>query len=104
MIGTTTIEYDESGTPTSTKFEPQLQVQLNDDLRQQLMSVKGTEGSARIKEQSELVLGAWFAGVSEIELADREEFEVASEVVECEKYDGGGVRKCVMRFSLRKRG
>lgn len=102
MIGTTAIEYDERGCPTSVEFKPVLGVDLDEGLRRQLMEVAGDDGPMRIRTQSELVFAAWANRLSEIELADRERYEVAAELVACEKYDEARVRRCEMRFAFRR--
>lgn len=103
-IGVVTIGYDANGKPEFAKFKPTIQVTADTQLLDQLTSIKDNRDADRIKSQADLMLGAWWNQLSNMELADLHEYEFASEVVLCERYSSRqSVKKCVLRYVFKKR-
>lgn len=105
VIGTVRVEYNTQGTIESAVFNPQIKINLLEDkgdLGRQMLSIKGNTQEV-FKKNADLVLGAWFAKMNEIELADRDRYEVASAIVECEKYLDGSVKTCALEYIFQER-
>lgn len=105
-IGQVTIEYNEDGTAKSAMFEPTMKLPADLNLLNQLKNVpRSTQED--IKDKASQIFGAWFIHLEnvldEIETADREKFEVKSEIVECEKYSDEHPKKCVISYTFQER-
>lgn len=101
QIGTVTIEYNRSGVVTSHKFNPLIKVDNSQELRRELKNVNG-ENADVLKHNADVIVAAWFSKVNQVELEDREQYSVESEVIACEKYNTGGIKKCVLKYFLKK--
>lgn len=99
-IGTVTLAYDENGKITTAKFVPDMVVNLDPDLLYQLKADNSTEA---LQSNADLILGAWFQRSNDVELADREQWEVGSTLVDCQKYPNGKVQKCVLDYHFKRR-
>lgn len=105
-IGISTIDYNEDGTVKNALFVPTLKIEQDNNLLKELGVAQSARDITALKQNSELVFASWFRKwdkvISDIELSDREKFEVVSEVVECEKYENGNTKTCSMRFIYRE--
>ena len=99
-IGIATIEYDRVGSVTKGTFDPDKDFG-NVDIKQ-LLSIKASKDVDVVKRNAETVLASWFSKINEVELADRDQYEVASEVLDCKKYVDGKVKKCSIQFYLKE--
>lgn len=99
IIGTATIEYDQNGKAVWSEFIPDMPLRSTESLSKQLATVKQGDEEA-IKANASLIMAAWFNQVTEIELADREEFKISEKIVDCVKFDTGEIKKCSIQFSL----
>lgn len=98
-IGTVTTQYNEAGQLLSARFEPTLKIELSSEIKKDLEhNISKSEESEVIKFNADFVLGAFFAKITEIELADREKQEIVSEVAHCAKYSSGKVKSCVLKY------
>lgn len=99
-IGFVTTVYTELGDIVKelSAFKPTLQGTVSKDIEDQILNIKSSDSSEAIKSNAMLLLASFFNRMTEIELADRSEYEIDSEVIECDKYPDGAVRKCVLRF------
>lgn len=102
VIGKAVIEYDTTGKIKSATFEPDVKIDLALTFGTQLQELDGPTPEA-LKESADRVLSAWFSKMNEIELADRDHYEIASEIVSCDKYPNGSVEKCVLEYIFRER-
>lgn len=103
-IGLVTIDYNPEGILVSANFKPTMQVELSDETKQSLNeNLKNQENSDVLKENSDLVLGTFFSAMTEIELADREEYEIVSEIDKCDTYENGATKQCVIKYLFQKR-
>ena len=100
-IGVATILYSEDGKPLSSYFKPTVMFSADTKMLDQLSNVEGPDAES-VKTNSELVMGAWFSNLNDIELADREEFSVVGEVLQCDKYQSGKIKRCSVKFVLKK--
>lgn len=101
-IGKATIEYDIYGIVERASFEPTLNVNIGPDIISQLARINN-ESQVELQSNADLILGAFFSKLTEIEVADREMFAVKSRVVECVKYTAGAVKKCVLEYTFEER-
>lgn len=97
-IGRATIEYNEVGKVIGASFTPTMNIILEPNVLMQMGKVKDVKDVDVIKSNAELALASWFSKNNEIELADRDHYEIASETVECETHQNGNVKKCVIEF------
>lgn len=101
-IGVVTIDYNEEGVAIHSLFEPTLKIKGGMSLLEQMEALTATQDPEIIKSNADLVFGNWFNKLSEIELADRDTHEVVSELVECDKYPSGNIKKCVLKYIFRE--
>lgn len=74
-------------------------VELDNITRGELLKqLSENKDEVKVKLSADLVLATWFNDILEIELADRDKYEVKSEVITCEKYDSGNVKLCVIDY------
>lgn len=103
-IGKVDIRYDEQGNTKSARFVAEAETFESPELLNQISEIKGDNEQA-VLQKSILVLSTWLTHMenklSEIELADREQFEISGEVVKCEKTDDKLKSICV-EYSLKK--
>jgi uncharacterized protein YuzE len=102
-IGEVLIGYNEDGTVAGVLFTP-ASLKLAGVMSQIPKLFKDTNGKQdreQIKKSAELVFGAWFNQMNEFELADREKYEIVSEIGDCEEYPDGGVKSCLILFTFR---
>lgn len=102
-IGIVTVNYDSEGTVISATFKPTMEIEFDNDLLEQLRNTKSPTEPETVQQNAELALGAWFSKVNEIELADRELYDLVTEVVYCDKHDNGNVATCAIRFIFKLR-
>lgn len=101
-IGIVKMQYGEDGDVKSASFEPKIQVSVGGELLARLHSVNSPTNSDIIKSNADMVLASFFSKINEIELADREEYEVTSEVINCEKYPNDTVKTCEIKYLFKK--
>ncbi len=98
-IGIVTLYYNEDGSFKTADFIPTMQITVTSELMNELFNVETQKGEDVVKEQANNVFATWFQRMNEIELADREKYEIATELAApCERYDNGVISKCSMRF------
>lgn len=102
VIGKVIIQYDMTGKVTTSSFFPTMKIDLDPALVQLMNSADGLNEQS-LKQKADLVLGAWFTKMNEIELSDKYRYVVGSEVVECKKYSGGGIERCVLEYFFKER-
>lgn len=107
-IGTATMYFDDGGTPIRADFDPAIRIsefvdpEVPSPLLDQLINIGGGKSRQTIVASADLVVGAWFSKVDEIELADRDQYRVVGECVVCRKYENGIVRECVVDYYFEK--
>jgi hypothetical protein len=99
QVGKAVFNFDEQGKQTSAYFMPTMKVNVNTNL---LQDICVGESADVIKSNAEIALASWFNQMNEIELADREQYTLKSEVETCTKYSNGKVRMCVVVFNFLK--
>lgn len=99
QIGQAIFNFDEQGKQMSAYFKPTMKVNVNVNL---LENISTGEDSETIKRNAEVALASWFSKMNEIELADRDEYVLQSEIEECIRYDNGKVKTCVVVFNFLK--
>lgn len=95
-IATATFEYNEDGQLESAVLWPKLQI-TKDDIQNQLGDCKH-KTLDQVKTTAELMLGALFSKMTDVELRDMETSELKAEVVNCQKYNDGILRHVELKF------
>lgn len=103
-IGVVTTNYDEQGKLISANFKPTMQVELSDSVKRMLdQALQKDDNVESLKRNSDFVLGSFFSKMTEIELADREDYEIVSEILDCHTYENGKVKFCRIKYLFAKR-
>lgn len=102
-IGIVTIDYNTEGAITHYRFSPLLELTPDKEVMHQLQFVQPSADIDIVKQSADTILAAWFSKVTTIELADREDYEVRSSIIECDKHDNGLVKRCRIRYRFVKR-
>lgn len=107
-IGIATLHYDKKGHYNGGGFEPTMQIEISQGLMSELTGVciDGEDKIAehvnqKIRDQADMVFATWFQKMNEIELADRSQYEIGTEVTHCSKYPNGKIRSVKLRFVFR---
>ena len=96
VIGNATFEYNENGQLESAAFHPKIKVS-KEEIENQLGDCVG-KSLDDIKKCAQLLLGAFFSKVSDIELRDMETTSIETEVVKGERYDDGKLKEIEFEF------
>jgi hypothetical protein len=103
-IGAVTMYFDENGNFQSGNFMPETMQINSGDLIDRISFVDSHAKEGTMKAQAELILGSWWARMNRIELADRDEYDIKSETLECIRYpDTDIAKKWTLHFSLVKK-
>lgn len=106
-IGVVTMKYAQDGSSLDSYFKPTMKVHIAENIAKAL-AVSMVERSLTpndptiVKEKADLVLASFFSKMTEIELAERDEYEIKSEIVNCTKWPNGNVRLCQIQYSFVK--
>jgi len=100
-IGRAIINYSPDGKVTTAHFEPAIKVNLVPWLENQLLDLKSNDPEA-VQKNADIVLGAWFSKMNEVELRDDTK-QVVSNILACEKYPDGTVASCVLEYIFQDR-
>jgi hypothetical protein len=101
-IGNVTISYTPEGNVEYAIFDPSIKLVADKDLLKKLKPLAQAEDSDTIRKNAETVMAAWFMKVDEVELSDRFQYKIHTEVVRCERYTNNKVRLCELKYSLEK--
>ncbi len=101
-IGVVRISYDKHGVVTEASFNPTMKINLEPKVLLQLSAIKGSEDHEAIHSNAAMVMATWFNKMNEIELADRNKYEIVSELFHCEKYSDGKVKECAIYFIFKE--
>jgi|GEM_PF-4470958 hypothetical protein len=104
-IGIATLRYDKMGDLEFAGFEPTMKFEVSRLLPgMELEQISGKAPRKKIVEQAENIFAAWFAKMDEIELADRTQYQVTSEVIKCLRWPTGlkPVKMIKVKFSFEK--
>lgn len=102
-IGTVEIEYSEKGEVKAASFHPVPAILFDSPVTSQLMALNHPAGPHQLKNNSDLILAAWFTKMNEIELADRDRYDINSEIVGCDKHPNGSIKKCTLKYTFKLR-
>ena len=101
IIGTAEIEYDENGVVVNAGFKPVMELVFDESMKKLLKaSVQGDEKEEEIQHNADMILASWFSQISDVELAERDEQEIVSEIVGCEKFDSGKIKICRIQYTF----
>jgi hypothetical protein len=101
LIGVASVGYNEEGQVEFANFLPEMQIDLDQRSLNNLKKVvNNSTNTETVKENADKVLAHWFSKINDIELAERPQFQVTSEIVNCEKHANGNVKLCVIRYSF----
>jgi len=99
VLGSVTMTYNEQGAMISANVQPVTNVPIDATLQEQLVAIK-SDTADNVKNQAQLVLGAFFSNITNAELADRADYSMVSEIVDCAKFDNEKVKQCTIKFTL----
>lgn len=99
-IGVVTINYGLTGDPTFATFTPTAKVRAGKELLQELGKFEPTRDPEKIKEDAAKIFGEWWAVMNKVELADRNLYQIKSDVGRCVKVQNGTVKSCEVRFTF----
>lgn len=100
-IGQAIINYDIKGNMLDAVFVPHLPMHVDQALADKISEVvKGTDDEKTLKHNADMVLASWFNQMTEIELADRNQYDIASTVVKCEKYANDMIKTCILDYNF----
>ena len=100
VIGDVILYYNKSSNvPSGVEFQPMTMKLTNEEL-QELQVIDNDTDEETIKLMSDNVLSSWFSKLTDIELADRDKFQIKSEIITCNKEHENLITKCVIRYSL----
>lgn len=101
-IGIATLAYNQKGENTAAGFEATMALNFDNKLLQQLGDIKCNNDPQLLKENADLVLGGFFAKLTEIELRDSYKYEVSGEVIKCTKWADNKIKECQIKYSFRE--
>jgi hypothetical protein len=100
-IGTVIISYDEQGKVTTTSFTPSIKINSEKELLDQLSTLKDSNEDQKIlQDNANLIFGAWFNKLTNIELEDQTKFQIVSRVENCSRYANNKIRSCTMSYTF----
>lgn len=102
QIGSLEINYNEDGTILSASFNPQIKIEVDNDLQESLKTVVSSTNETIIKENADTLMAALFNRINDIELTDRTNHVLKSKVKDCERWDNKTVKKCVIDYWFEK--
>jgi hypothetical protein len=102
QIGIATITYDNTGMAMSATFEHSLKISSSDSVINSLKTIKQRDVPT-MTENAETVMAEWFTKMNEVELADRDQYKISGEVVECEMNGKGMPKRIRISFSFSNR-
>lgn len=99
-IGTVHMHYDKFGLIQNADFIPAINFSLTEEIKSQLGLIQ--PGSQEVlTRNADMIMSGWFTKVNDIELADREKFQLKRQVLACEKFEATGyVKYCKLRYYL----
>lgn len=101
-IGIVTLVYKEDGSLEEAAFLPTITVHSNKELVDELMTIKCSEETKEVQSRAEAVLASWFNMLTEIEIADRDQYTIKSDIKKCEKWPNGKIHTCEILFLFDK--
>lgn len=101
-IGEATLEYTRFGEVTNAVFTPSMKIEYDKSINDQLRQIESKRDVESMRENAALVMASWFSKMNEIELSDKFQYGIDSEIVECERYDDDMPKKCVIKFVFKK--
>lgn len=101
-IGISTIGYDEQGDANYALFTPLMGLSEEGDDLHKFVDIKSDNDETKMKAQAESIFATWFEKFNQIELADRQKYVIGSDIVSCEKYPNGNVKKIQFKFIFKE--
>lgn len=95
-IGTATIHYAQDGKVTHTSFIPK-EIDLPLSSIEGLRGIPSSASNTELQENANKVFAAWFEHMNEVELADRDKYEIAS-AVHCKRREDNTISECWIAF------
>lgn len=103
-IGTAKIRYNKDGTVASAKFTPAMKIEIEKNLMNDVArTVNQPANEIQLKNQADTILASWFDQVNKIELADREKYEIVSNIVLCNKFANDAVKIVHIEYEFKEK-
>lgn len=98
-IGIATLSYTQSGEFINATFKPTMVISVDDNLMKNFEAIDCNKGEQKVKEQAQNVFASWFQAMNDIELADREQYEITTNHAGQTKYWGNGkIKEVSIKF------
>ncbi len=97
-LGIVVLTYDEDGNIKTAGFDPKIQVQVKSSKLKELFEIGSSNDLEVLQLRADTVFAMFIDKINQIELADREKFQVVSEVMLCEKYENGNIKICKLKY------
>lgn len=101
ILGTVYLYYQPGGDFASGDFIPAQYVPTS-TVKDKLKFISGASEDVA-KQQSEMIISAWFQQNNNVELADRDKYEIVSKVANCEKWPNGNTKRIGILFYFQKK-
>lgn len=101
-IGKTILKYDEAGILQEVLFTPLVETKITGEEVRRLFAIEGNT-EPTIKDNAKMVFATWLSALTNIELADTEQFELITETVNCLNYENETVKEIELLLSFKKK-
>ncbi len=100
-VGKVELQFGQTGEIVKAAFTPDefSPVGITEDL----IKIKCSDDTEAIKHNADLILAKWINNINNVELADREMFELSSKVAICDKYESGMAKNVVIDYEFSPR-
>lgn len=97
------IEYSEGGEVVSGSMIAELSPGDIEVAMDQLTKLKPEANGVALAENARVALASLFNRMNEVEMADREKFDITSKVRDCSNHENGMIKRCVIEFALEEK-
>jgi hypothetical protein len=101
VIGSANLSYDENGILETATFYPKIQIS-KDDIEKEIGDCNN-KTIEDVRKCAELLLAAFFAQISDIELRNTETTDIIAETQAGEKYESGSLKNIQLDFIYKQK-
>lgn len=96
-IGEAKLRYNDKGEIESATFFPIAAFMVPHET---LMELSNNQDEESIKANANMVLASYFSKINDIELGDRDQVEIKTKIINCNKHANGLISHCTLQFTL----
>lgn len=96
-IGEAKLRYNAEGKIESATFFPVAAFMIPHET---LMELSNSQDEESIKTNANMVLASYFSKINDIELGDRDQVEIKTKIINCNKHTNGLISTCTLEFTL----